>query len=332
METEMLLFFRDENRTYEKATKLKIIGELEKVFSEFKSKYDTVLIQIPGFNEIDQFVNQDCNRFTFIGNNSASYIIVVFEENEITISDIHEPWNSVGDKLSAEFFQRFYLSKYSDKHTENESPLDFLLKAEKCNNALNEICRDQINYLQKEDYVNWLDKHEYLKDEHYSFSFYPFPKLENFNNLFFKLNQFKYYVELTEDCIKANNEFNEIDISEEEELIKWLIKFESLGNKMNCISETSLNNDENEEEFETGFVTAHEDFKIKIPISDFKSVLEFAGNFFNPYLRIYAKYIEANELEVNKNLNEDIEVFLDLKSLYELVKRIEMPIDCNEKN
>lgn len=315
----MLSFVMDEIVIYTEKIKLSTIGKLEKVFSEFESKHDTALIQIPGFNEIDQFVNQDCNRFSFIGNNSVSYIIVVFEENEITISDIHEPWNSVGDKLSAEFFQRFYLSKYSDKHTENESPLDFLLKAEKCNNALNEICRDQINYLQKEDYVNWLDKHEYLKDEHYSFSFYPFPKLENFNNLCFKLNQFKYYVELTEDCIKANNEFNDIDISEEEELIEWLIKFETLGNKMDCIFETTLNKYENEEEFETGFVTAHEDFKLKVSLADFKHVLKFIDNFFTPYWRFFEKYSEESAPEINETQNENIEISKAVKSLYELV-------------
>ena len=210
-----------------------------------------------------------------------------------------------------------YKSKMDE---ELDMPIEYLLKVEKSNVALNEICRNNLNYLHKEIYINWIDKYEYLKEERFCLSFFPYSKLKKFNKLFFKLSQFKFYLDLTEDCIKANQEFSNTDISNEDELIEWLIKVEDLGDKLHSIIETSLNKYENEDEFQTGYVTAHEDFKIKISIADFKDVLEFLDNYITPYWRIYEKYSEVNAPKINKNINEGIEIPLDGKSLYELVK------------
>ena len=292
MDTEMLSVVLDDNRTYQEATKSVLKGKLENVFSEFKSKGDKELVQLPGNSETDESVIIECKRYTFIGNNSASYIIVVFEENEVSVTDIFDSWNSGGNNLNSEFFKRFSLTIKSSEDITNVSPINYLIKVKKCNDALNEICRDEINYLHKENYIEWLDKYEYLKDDYYSLFFYPYPKLENFNNLFFTLSQFKLYLSLSEDCVKANNDYRTIDISNEDKIIEWLKKVEQLGNKIYPIIETSLNEDENEDEFPTGYVTVHEDLQIKISTKDFKNVLEFIGNYLTHYVRFCIKDYE----------------------------------------
>ena len=85
---------------------------------------------------------------------------------------------------------------------------------------------------------------------------------------------------------------------------------------MDAIKETPLNVEDNEEEFETGFVTVHDDFNIKIAVVDFEIVLEFFDNFFTPYMKMREKYGEVDDTEIN----EDFEFSLDYKSLSDLVK------------
>jgi len=145
--------------------------------------------------------------------------------------------------------------------------------------------------------------------------FYPFLQLENFNYLFFILSQYKFYVELNDDCIKANQEYIVTNISNEDALLEWLIKFEKLGNSLDAIKETPLNIEDNEEEFETGFVTVHDKLNIKIAVADFDNILEFFDNFFTPYFNMCEKYGEVDSTEIN----EDFKFSLDYKSLQELV-------------
>ena len=317
MNIESLSFFLDDNKSYEITSNEIFISQLVQVFSKLSSLGDTQLSSLPECFENIESENPDCNRFTFIGNNSASFFVVIFEENKVNVSEIHEAWNSSGSHLDSDFFKRYSLTTETDIVI--DSSIDYLMKAQKCEDAINEICNADINSLHKEIYINWLDKYEHLKDERYSFYFFPHPRLEKFNNLFYSLSQFKYYLYFTEDCIKANQAFRAIEVSNEDELIKWLISVENLGDKIHTIIETSLNKDENEDEFETGYVTAHEDLIIKISIADFKEVLEFTNHFFSHYWRTYYKYCEMYETEINNNVTEGFDVSAAGKSLYELV-------------
>jgi hypothetical protein len=319
MDEEMLSSVLDNDNSYEIAINQIFISDIMQVFNQLLSLGDTKLISFPEYIENDEFIKQDCNRFSFIGNNSSYYFSIVFEENKITVTDVYDAWYSGGNYIDSDFFKRFALSNQTETNILVDSTIDFLIKAQKCKDAINEICSDEIIFLHKEIYINWLNKYDNLKDEKYSFYFFPYPRLEKFNNLFYSLSRYKYFLDYTADCIKANEAFRAIEVSNEDELIKWLINVEELGDKIHSIIETSLNKDENEDEFQTGYITAHENFKIKISITDFKDVLEFTDHFFSHYWRTYYKYCEMYETEINNNLTEGFEVSAAGKSLYELV-------------
>jgi hypothetical protein len=315
MDTKKLSLFLDENTNYDKSSNKIFIDKLLNLSSYHNFFGDTKLMYLPGSNGIDEFVNEHCNRFTFVNNDSTRHITVIFEENEVRVTGAYESWNSKGYSLDSTYFKRFYLTKQSDQINAFDFSIDYLLKVEKCNAAINEISSEETNYLHKADYVDWINKYEHLKDEQYGFLFYPFLQLENFNYLFFILSQYKFYVELNDDCIKANQEYIVTDISNEDELLKWLIKFEKLGNSLDAIKETPLNIEDNEEEFETGFVTVHDKLNIKIAVGDFKKILKFFDNFFTPYFNMCEKYGEVDNTEIN----EDFVFPVDYKSLQELV-------------
>ena len=316
MDTEKLSLFLDENTNYDKSSNKILIDKLLNTFSWLRFCGVTKLIYLPGSNGIDEFVKEQCNRFTFVNNDSTTHLTVIFEENEIRVTSAYESWNSKGYSLDSTYFKRFSISKRSNQINAFDFSIEYLLKVEKCNAAIKEISSKETNYLHKADYVDWINKYEHLKDEQYGFLFYPFLQMENFNYLFFILSQFKFYVELNDDCIKANQEYIVTDISNEDALLEWLIKFEKLGNSLDAIKETPLNIYDNEEEFETGFVTVHDKLNIKIAVADFKNILEFFDNFFTPYFNMCEKYGEVD----NKEINEDFEFPLDYKSLSDIVK------------
>jgi hypothetical protein len=316
MDLDKLSLILDENPAYQKANNTSVINKLLNAFSLLRFIGDTKLIYVPEKNGVDEFVNPNCNRFTFISNKSDSYITVTFKENEITVTNLYDDFDSYGYSLKPSYFKRFSLRNNSVQDKAINFSIDYLIKVEKCKAAINQICREEANYLHKADYVDWINKHEYLKDELYRLLFYPFPQLEKFNNLFFTLYQYKFYVELNDDCIKANQEYIVNDISNEDALLEWLIKFEKLGNSLDAIKETPLNIYDNEEEFETGFVTVHDKLNIKIAVADFKNILEFFDNFFTPYFNMCEKYGEVDKTEIN----EDFVFPVDYKSLSDLVK------------
>ncbi len=316
MDLQKLSMVLDENPAYQKDNNKILVDKLLNMFSLLQFCGDTKLIYVPEKNGVDEFVNPNCNRFTFLSNKSDSYITVTFKENEITVTNLYDDFGSYGYSLKPSYFKRFSLRKNSDQDKAINFSISYLIKVEKCKAALNEICGDETNCLHKADYVDWLNKHEYLKDENFRFLFYPFPQLESFNNLFFILSQYKFYIELTAECIQANKEYSVTDISNEDALIEWLIKFEKLGNSLDAIKETPLNIYDNEEEFETGFVTVHDGFNIKISTADFNNVLEFFDNFFTPYFNMCEKYGEVDNTEIN----EDFVFPVEYKSLSDLVK------------
>lgn len=316
MDLDKLSLILDENPAYQKANNMILINKLLNAFSLLRFIGDTKLIYVPEKNGVDEFVNPNCNRFTFISNKSDSYITMTFKENEITVTNLYDDFDSYGYSLKPSYFKRFSLRKNSDQDKAINFSINYLIKVEKCKVAINEICREETNYLHKVDYVDWINKYAYLKDENFRFLFYPFPQLENFNNLFFILSQYKFYVELNDKCIQANQEYLLTDISNEDALLDWLIKYEKIGTSLEVIKETPLNIYDNEEEFETGFVTIHDELNIKIAVADFKNILEFFDNFFTPYFNMCEKYGEVDNTEIN----EDFVFPVDYKSLSDLVK------------
>lgn len=315
MDLDKLSLILDEHPDYQKANNRILINKLLNSFSLLHFLGDTKLIYLPESKVVDDFVNPFCKRFTFISNISESYITVTFKENEITVTNLYKDFDSYGYSLEPSYFKRFSIRKNSNQGKAINFSIDYLIKVEKCKAAINEICRKKTNYLHRADYVDWISKHEYLKDENFRFLFYPFPQLEKFNNLFFILSQYKSYVELNEKCIQANQEYFLTDISNEDALLDWLIKYEKIGTSLEVIKETPLNIYDNEEEFETGFVTVHDNLNIKIAVADFKNILEFFDNFFTPYFNMCEKYGEIDNTEIN----EDFVFPLEYKSLKDYV-------------
>ncbi len=146
MDTKKLSLFLDENTSYDKSSNKIFIDKLLNLCSVLNFFGDTKLMYLPGSNGIDEFVNEHCNRFTFVNKDSTRHITVIFEENEIRLTSAYESWYSNDYSLDSTYFKRFSISKRLDHFNASDFSIDYLIKVEKCKVALNEICSEETNY------------------------------------------------------------------------------------------------------------------------------------------------------------------------------------------
>lgn len=158
-----------------------------------------------------------------------------------------------------------------------------------CNIAFNELCKAEPSFLYKEDYLPWLEKYVHLRMKNYHPDFLPIIKPQHFNQLYYQLYSMAASLRFHDEASKANKEYDQLDLNNEKELIDWLCIYEKLADKIHPIIETSLNPEENSDEFETGFISVDADYNVKIAVSDYKEVLDFMDNFYEHYWDVVKK-------------------------------------------
>jgi hypothetical protein len=156
--------------------------------------------------------------------------------------------------------------------------------------AFKEICKDEITYMHKEDYLPWLEKHRHLRMEGYIPEYLPLIKPQDFNQVYYQLSRMASFLRYTEEAKQANEEYKLIDFNVEKSLLDWLCLYENLGYQIHPIIETNLNAEENEEEFQTGFISIDTDYNARIAVVDYVDVLDFLNNLYSHYWKKLEEY------------------------------------------
>ena len=175
-----------------------------------------------------------------------------------------------------------------------------------CTVAMNEICKPEISFLYKEDYIPWLEKYNHLKMNNYHPALLPIIKPQHFNQFYYQLSNMAASLRFNDEASKANEEYNQLDLNNEKCLVDWLCMYEKLSDKIFPIIETNLNSDENPEEFETGFIAVEPDYNVSIAVSDYKNVLDFLSNYHDHYWNVVRKYEGLKECTYDPDLGEHL--------------------------
>lgn len=175
-----------------------------------------------------------------------------------------------------------------------------------CTVAMNEICKPEISFLYKEDYLPWLGKYNHLAMKNYHPAFLPIIKPQHFNQFYYLLSNMAAYLRFNDEASKANEEYNQLDFNNEKHLIDWLCMYEKLSDKIFPIIETNLNSEENPEEFETGFIAVDPDYNVNIAVSDYKHVLDFLSNYYDHYWNVVRKHEGLKECTYDPDLDEHL--------------------------
>ena len=119
------------------------------------------------------------------------------------------------------------------------------------------------------------------------------------------------FLRYTEEAKQANEAYKLIDFNVEKSLLDWLCLYENLGSKIHSIIETNLNAEENEEEFNTGFISIDTDYNARIAVVDYVDVLDFLSNLYSHYWKKMEEYggiYKASKDEYEEDFEFDTEV------------------------
>ncbi|MCZ2129503.1 MAG: hypothetical protein LC109_04475 [Bacteroidia bacterium] len=297
MDVSMLEVVLDDSKTYKGTTKQIFIEKIEAVFAEFKRNDDDKLLPYKGFCRSDSCKHKGKSGYSFVGNNSRNCIDLIFEETEDDIDDIYNCSdfvtieNIVRFRIGASSFNSFirnsFLNIFEDEKVGFNPSVDLLINLQNCKLAIKELIQNQDEIIGYEIYSEWLSrrKHKRLLLHKWKHSY---SAIEEFESLYFGLNCYEKYYRLYREIAKeAVEEYERIDLTNEKELLRWLVKYEEI--------------DENPDYRRLGFVTP------SYVVSKNDKYIEFAGG-----VRINAldfKYIVRFGYLFNSNRYEMLEKY-----------------------
>jgi hypothetical protein len=327
MDISMLEVLLDDTTTYQHATKEIFLTRLAAIFKSFQNTGDTLLKAYPGICCSEDCPNKNTGGYTFIGNNTNSYTSFIFEEAENEIRDIRSCSNLVTQHNGIELKNHFYLEIYKDEEADfNPSP-DLAISLQKFKNAYDEIIKPGEVFLTKEEYTHWLQKHKDL------FGRFQLPPMSykiavNFYELYSYLKSFLKYTVFEQESLKASEHYFNINTENENELLAWLVKYETLGDNLTLLLVDYF--DETCQALRS-FKFESEGCNLNVDINDIKSTFFFKLKFDEYYWSMLEKYKAISE-EEESELKEGTEESANRTSLtYHLRKRGLLPTILQEE-
>jgi hypothetical protein len=315
MDWNMLDILLDENKTYQDAKKDVFLEKIEEAFSILKRHDDTILLPYEGFCNSEECSNKGCKGYSFVGNNSKQHIDLIFEELDDDINDIYHCSHFKTNDISVETENLIAIDIKNDERADFKPSIDFLIKSQKCKSAYEELYQYQNKIINKEVYIEWLDKFYNL---YKSFDLPPFfySDFNKFHNLYYKISLLNDFLQSSNLAKNAIKEFQTIDKNNEQQLLKWLIKHEETGDNLTLFlyEDIDFEYPEKREYFEVE--------NLKIDTSDFKYIANFKFHFDEHYWNMLEKHTTFSNEESIRYLNENNELSSYVSSLsYHLNKR-----------
>ncbi len=316
MNIDMLEFLIEDSKVYHDADKETILRKLGELFAEFKRDGDTALIPYAGKCISDDCTNKGCKGFSFSGNETKNHVDFIIEEIGEDLEDFCHCSSFKTDEPIEEG-QYVFFDVYEDERADFKPSFQYLSNSQVCEKAINELLKEKINYVNKEDYSYWLKKYE----EHYSkiglpFTFYG--KYKSFNDIYSRLKDVSQYSEHEKECEKAVRDYHLFVTEKEETLINWLLTYSTLEEKLGLMM---IDYFEDDEEVKTGFVKLMRNHNLLIAVEDYKHALAFKNIFDEHYWPLLEKYSTITDEESCK-LDTESEDYKGYTSLeYHLKKR-----------
>ncbi|WP_143037718.1 hypothetical protein [Paenimyroides marinum] len=288
---------------YQGATKSKFLEKIEKAFIALKKEGDTSLESFEGISHSEK---DSWNRtgFSFVGNHSRKHIDFIFEGtafDEITniynCNDLELFDKTVRRKqqipIDILHQERANYKRYKKYHTYDERYIS----------AINELLQYKETIIGVEIYAQWLEKHQQLYNRTL-----PNRKVGLFklivdaldkkgkdanpqetsisDNFYWMYRHIKevyedYYLPKHKDAKKAIEEYNELNLADENDLLKWLVKYEETYNKLGFFMDLYLEDDDTE------FFEIH---NVRLKTSDFEYIIKLCHLSTEHYYDMLDKY------------------------------------------
>lgn len=319
MNISLLEVLLNDNRTYQNATKETFLEKMNVVFEQFKQSEDTALLPYDGKCNSDSCKNMGCTGFTFIGNNSNSFIDLVFDETENDFKDIYCCCNMKTRDPDVKKNKGFSFEMGLDEKATYFTTPSKAKAIQDCKTAYNEIVKSKAQVLTKEFLENWLKRNRNLydstEDESNEFFVFVYNSIDSFRSLFYNVERRIKYIDFVIPAFNAIEEYKKIDASIESILLKWLVVNEELYNAVKELtssidSEGKLKINHSKLLIEQKFIEGN-----------YKIMTQFETAYQEHYWSMITKYQVLDE-EVPEKMTSDSEEFKKYFSLkYQLEKR-----------
>jgi uncharacterized protein YjhX (UPF0386 family) len=251
MDYEALEILLDDNINYQDTTKAIFIEKLKEIFIKFKQK-DTQLIPHEGKCCSAECYNKDKAKVLFIGNITGDLLSLIIEQNESgRIKNMYDCDNfCIKNHPQEEGNNRYSIIIYKDEKVGFKPSISYTNLNEKFIKAIYELRRYcgccEENFITAKEITYWVGNYKALFD-----SFKLPPKFFKEQAAFFfdykKVKKIHDFLNLEEEAAQALADFKKIDLNNEIELLKWLVKHEHFHYHLislhpNTISEDGIKN------------------------------------------------------------------------------------------
>lgn len=295
------------NTIYQDTTKEKFLEKLEKVFITLKKEGDTFLKPFEGFSYSEKDV---WNRtgYSFVGNHTSMHIDFIFEGT--AFDEVTNIYNCNDLELFDKIVQRkqqIFLDEKHQKIADYTAHKKDHTKIKNYNSATEELLQYKEEIIGVEIYEQWLEKHKELyKLTHPSFinGLFEIVKrgldkkgedldgnLSDSDSFYWMYSHIRevyedYYFPKHKDAKKAVEEFNELNLANEFDLLRWLIKYEEIQSGISFFIDFYLENDE------TDFFVIH---NVKLKTADFEYIIKLHHLSTRHYYDMLEKYTTSKD-------------------------------------
>lgn len=205
----------------------------------------------------------------------------------------------------------------NDERVDFKPSIDFLEKSKNCKSAYDELIQYQNVVIGKEVYLVWLEKFYHLKKS-LNLQAFNYVGFDKFYWLYNRIEELKNYLQSDNLTKEALKEFQTIEKNNEPKLLKWLVKYEKIGETLVML--LYLFEDTDFEKLEDNAFFKVDGLKIKT--LDFKCLAKFRFLFDNHYWNMLEKYTTFTKEDITRHMNENNEMSNYITSLsYHLDKR-----------
>ena len=293
---------------YQDATKTKFLEKIEKAFIALKKEGDTSLETFEGISHSEK---DSWNRtgFSFVGNHSRKHIDFIFEGT--AFDEITNIYNCNDLELFDKTVQRkqqipiniLHQEKANYKRSEKYDTYD-----ERYKSAINELLHYKETIIGVEIYAQWLGKHQQLYNRTlpnrkvglFKLIVDAFDKKgkdanpeetytsDNFYWMYHHIKEVyeDYYLPKHKDAKKAVEEYHELNLADENDLLKWLIKYEETQNGLAFFIDLYLEDDD------TDFFEIH---NVRLKMSDFEYIIKLCYLSTGHYYDMIEKYTTSKD-------------------------------------
>ena len=311
MDSKALELILEDNVSYQDTTKTIFLEKLNEVFKEFK-KEDNKLIAYQGKCNSNECSNKNKNGISFIGNKSGRYINFIIEENEDgSVKDIYNCYDfCTNKKVIDENKRQLSFTVYKDEKVDFKPSSYYISSNNKSISAINYLKLFNNTEISKDQLIIWVKQYE---DFYNSLDWFDlsYKNISPFHSCFYHIKGIYEIVLLEEEAAFCLEEFKSVNLEEEIQILKWLVKFEYLYYKLillhpNIVSEESL---------VSGKIKLYKDFNVYFQIEILKNCISLQELFDKYYYEKLNKYNTQSQEEQENQIpfDDDYEKMSSLK-------------------